>query len=1101
MDPHRRQAVAEREQSDDYKQLEQAIVHMEAQRATLGDAVVEASVTALRRQLAELEQAERASRPALRGERRLVTVMFADISGFTAMSETMDPETVRDLMNACFEHLVPVVERFGGTVDKFIGDEIMALFGAPIAHENDPERALRTALEMMSELSAFNLQHSTALGLHFGINTGHVIAGGLGTRERQEYSVMGDTVNLASRLEEVSERGEILVGPDTYRFTVPLFEFEALAPVRVKGKAEPVQIYRLVGARAVHGKVRGIEGLESPLVGRDDESRALCEAVQRLWSGVGGIVTVVGEAGLGKSRLVAEMREQTLARDSEPSPGRAAQWVEGRCLSYGGSIAYLLWLDVLRGLLGVTLDAAPLAVRDALQERAQVLCPDCADDVLPYLAQMMSLPLEEEVETKLRGLGAETLQYLTFHAVETLIERKAQEQPLVVVCEDLHWADPTSLALLERLLALTDRAPLLLICVLRPETEHGCWQIKETAARRYRHRHKDVWLDPLTADESETLVGNLLRIEDLPQALRDKILAHAEGNPFYVEEIIRTLIDRGAIVQDEDTGHWQATREVDDIALPDTLNGVLMARIDRLQEEAKRVLQLASVIGRVFFYRVLAEIAREERELDDRLLTLQREQMIRERARVPELEYVFKHELTREAAYNGLLRKERRIYHQHVAEALERLYRDRLEEQLGLLAHHWERAEEQEKAIECLLRAGEQARLAYANHEAIDYFRRAQSLLETRQRDEPLSLSAQIGEDLGDVLKLTGRQDEARVAYQRALVQTPREDWIRQSRLTRKVGLTWLDSVERLAACDQAETALEEAPTRTTEWWQEWVNVQIDRSWGYYSQARHAEMAELLEKVRPVVAQHGTPVQRHGFAQSYIGMKGRQERYAVNAEVLTICRDAVSAARALGDMRRVANAAFRLGFTLLWNGEFDKAEGALQEALTLGKHVGDTNVQLLSLTYLTVTYRKRGQILETRRHAVQSLDAATDGQRSAYIAMAQANLAWVAWQDRNLTEARELGQSALALWQAWDVAYPFQWAALYPLIGVALAEDRLREAVSHARALLDPTQQHLPETMVAVLGEAIEAWERDEAQATRACLGRVLTLAQELDYL
>jgi tetratricopeptide (TPR) repeat protein len=260
-------------------------------------------------------------------------------------------------------------------------------------------------------------------------------------------------------------------------------------------------------------------------------------------------------------------------------------------------------------------------------------------------------------------------------------------------------------------------------------------------------------------------------------------------------------------------------------------------------------------------------------------------------------------------------------------------------------------------------------------------------------------------------------------------------------------------------------------------------------------------MAQLLEEIQPIVEQHGTPTQRQEFAQGYVGMKWRQERYAVRAEVLAMCRDAVLAARASGDLRRIADATFRLGFTLLWHGEFDEAETAFQETIALGKRVGDTNVQLLSLTYQTVACRKRGQVLETQGYATQSLDAATDGQRAAYIAMAQANLAWVAWQGQNLTETRELAQSALALWREKDAAYPFQWAALFPLIGVALAQDRISAAVSHASALLDPTQQHLPDAMTAALKKATEAWARDKIQVTRACLGRVLTLAQELGYL
>jgi oligopeptide transport system substrate-binding protein len=327
--------------------------------------------------------------------------------------------------------------------------------------------------------------------------------------------------------------------------------------------------------------------------------------------------------------------------------------------------------------------------------------------------------------------------------------------------------------LLEQLLALTDRALLLFICVFRPETKHGSWRVRETAARLYRHRHTDLWLDPLSAAESETLVGNLLRVgearpelaEGLPQKLKWRILSHAEGNPLYVEEIIRSLIDSGVIVRDEVTGRWQATRDVADIAIPDTLHGVLMARIDRLQEETKRVLQLAAVVGRIFLYRVLAAIAREERELDEHLLTLQREQMIRERARLPELEYIFKHALTQEAAYNGLLKKERRVFHRQVAEALEELFPDRIEKQVGLLAHHWERAEEPEKATEYLWRAGDQARMAYAHEEATDYYQRALVFLREQGEHER---AARTLMKLGLVYTAAFEPDKAQEVYDQA---------------------------------------------------------------------------------------------------------------------------------------------------------------------------------------------------------------------------------------------------------------------------------------------------------------------------------------------
>lgn len=758
----------ERKHSEEYGQLEQSIATLEAQRAVLGDAVVDAALGPMRRRLAELEQAERVStpRPELHGERKLVTMMFADISGFTALAEQMDPEAVRDLMNACFEQLVPVVENYGGAVDKFIGDEIMALFGAPVAHEDDPVRALRAALDMQAQLATFNAQHATDLGIHFGINTGHVIAGGLGTRERQEYSVMGDAVNLAARLEDLSQRGEILVGPDTHRLTAPLFEYADLAPVVLKGKSEPVPVYRLLAAKLVPGPLRGIAGLESPLVGRQAECAALRCSLERLASGEGGIVTLVGEAGLGKSRLLAEIR--TLNLD--------LTWIEGRCLSYGASLPYLLWLDVLRGLLYLAPEAAPIDAAKALRERVQALCTEQPDYVYACLARLMSLPLTVQEEKALGELAGEQIKTSTFGAIEQLLACAAQQTPLVIVCEDLHWADPTSLELLEHLLRLVENTPLLFICAMRPEKDHGCWRVRTVAAECYSARHTDLCLAPLSAGESQALVGNLLRVEGLPALLKQRILERAEGNPFYVEEIIRSLLDSGAIAHDASANLWRATRDVETIVIPDTLQGVLTARIDRLHTETKHVLQLASVIGRIFFHRVLVAIAQEEQELDAHLMVLQQEEMIRERARVPELEYIFKHQLTQEAAYNGLLKKERRTFHKQVAEALERLFAERIEEQLGLLAYHWERAEEPAEAIEYLSRAGDQARLAYAHAEAIDYYERALVLLkEHGQHDQ----AARTLMKLGLAYHMALDFQRSRQAYQEGFALWQRADQVR----------------------------------------------------------------------------------------------------------------------------------------------------------------------------------------------------------------------------------------------------------------------------------------------------------------------------------
>jgi DNA-binding SARP family transcriptional activator/class 3 adenylate cyclase/predicted ATPase len=686
---------------------------------------------------ARLAKAPTPAHAQLRGERRRATFIHVRVHEATALAERIGIEPWAEVVNQLYHILGAEVHRFGGEVDQYHGNGLLASFGTRVAHEDDPERAVRAALAMQDAVrrwaAELRKRDKIELCLQVGVHTGEVIATGVPDGGQQgPDTAIGRALALAAQMADAAEQGTVLVSDSTFRQVRPLFEWESMGEVVVEGMSGPIAVYRPLVAKFLPGKPRGIEGLSSPLVGRDAELGALQRAVERVRAGVGGIVTLVGEAGIGKSRLVSEV--QRLALNREPSPG--LQWIEGRCLSYTTNVAYQLWLDMLRALLEVGPDDPPSAIRDALGRWLQELCPERFDDVYPYLERMMLVSREESAEAGLHGLGAESLKAYTFRAVEALVAGAARRGPLVVVCEDLHWADPTSLELLERLLALTDRGLLLFICVFRPQTERDCWRIKETAARRYAHRHTDLVLGPLSDAESEVLAGYLLRVEGLSPRLRARILDRAEGNPFYVEEILRSLIGDGSIVHDAPTGRWYAARDVDRIPVPDTLHGLLMARIDRLEVRPRHVLQLAAVAGRIFSYPVLSVVTGEDaggtgaEDLEEHLAVLQRAQMIRERSGVPEREYIFKHELTREAAYNSLLRRERCAYHRRVAQALEQLYPNRIGEQVERLAYHWERAEEPGAAIDYLLRAGSQARAAYANREAIAHVERGLKLLE-----------------------------------------------------------------------------------------------------------------------------------------------------------------------------------------------------------------------------------------------------------------------------------------------------------------------------------------------------------------------------------
>jgi tetratricopeptide (TPR) repeat protein len=472
--------------------------------------------------------------------------------------------------------------------------------------------------------------------------------------------------------------------------------------------------------------------------------------------------------------------------------------------------------------------------------------------------------------------------------------------------------------------------------------------------------------------------------------------------------------------------------------------------------------------------------------------------------------YRFGHNLFQKYLYNNLDEVEQAYLHEGVGNALEALYGDQAEAVAVQLARHFQEAGIAEKAIVYLLQAGERARRQYANAEALEHFRRALTLLETAVLDETrqdwrVEIGSQLLESLGDVLELTGQHDEARVAYQRALIQVPGHDLIWQSRLQRKTGKTWEGQhqyAEALQAYTLAETTLGQEPAESApQWWQEWVQIQLERTWAHYWQGQWHEISELADNARPTVEQHGTPTQRINFLISLVGMNCRQDRYVVSEETLSLCQDALAISQEPGNLSEITWARFWLGFCHLWRGELGEAEEQMEAALALAERTGDVVLQSRCLTYLTIVCRKRGQVEETRHSIARSLAAATVVQMPYYIGMAKANLTWVAWREGNLSEVEANGRAALELWQQTPVVYPFQWAALWPLIGVRLAQGQIPAAIDYACSLLAPTQQRLPDALSAVVEEAIRAWEEGEPETAHTYLNQATELAQEMGYL
>ena len=561
------------------------------------------------------------------GERRIVTMLFCDVKGSTAAAAQFDPEEWAQIINGAFEPMIGPIYRYEGTVARLMGDGLLAFFGAPIAHEDDPQRAVLAGLEILDGIRRYRDvargQWGIDLDVRVGVNTGLVVVGAVGSDLRMEYSALGDAINLAARMEQTAQPGTVQVSESTHKLVMPLFDFETITDLEVKGRAEPLVAYRVLGRKATAGSLRGIAGLSSPLVSRDRELAQITEALEALAGGRGGIITIMGEAGLGKSRLVAEARR-------DPA-GDGLGWLEGGSQSYETMTPYTPFRRALAQSVGLDPTWDGPRQYAGLRDAIDALLPGRGEEMAPFLAQPLELPLPPGQDERVRFLQPPMLRGAVFQAIIGWLEALAVARPTVLFLDDLHWADPTSLELLHALMLLTDRRALLLLLALRPRRDDASWQVHEAAARDFPHRYTAVSLQPLDASHARQLVSNLLAIDGLPESVRQLILDKSEGNPFFLEEVIRSLLDAGLVVRQDD--HWRATREITGLRVPDTLVGVITARLDRLDDASRQTAQAAAVLGREFALDTLAEIAGQGAALEESLSVLQRRDLVRETAR------------------------------------------------------------------------------------------------------------------------------------------------------------------------------------------------------------------------------------------------------------------------------------------------------------------------------------------------------------------------------------------------------------------------------------------------------------------------------------
>lgn len=648
--------------------------------------------------------------PPLEGdELRPVTALFADVVGSTGLGERLAPDEVKVLIGECVSRMTRAVEAFGGVVGSYMGDGIAAFFGVPAAHEDDPERAARAALRILAELGTYAEEVATAWGItdfnaRVGINTGPTAVGLVGAADPQSVS-LGDTNNVAARLQGAAEPGTIAVGQATAQCLVNRFTLEPLGAVAVKGRVQSVEAWRLVGIRSDHP-----EEASTPLVGRALELERLRSTVGELASGRGQVLFLLGDSGIGKTRLLTELRAIA---------GERVTWLEGRCYSYGTKLLYGPFIQMLRGWAGVEEGEPELSVRTKLRAKLGLLPLAEPQDVLPYLARLLSIRLDPESDERLRLLAPEALAAEIRRAYGRWLVSVARERPVVVAIEDLHWADPPSRDLAEELLELVELTPLLVAATSRVDPASEGWRLRVRALAEHVHRTLELPLGPLCDADAARLLAALPRGRGLSAAELEQIVAGAEGNPLYLEELCAAFVEgsgrRGLT--------WAPTMAGARLLTP-TLESLLLARIDRLPRGARRLAQTAAVIGRSFPLAVLDRVA-ETDDLEADLAPLLRADIIREVQRYPEPAYAFRHGLLREASLAALPSARRRELYRAVGAAFERQYADSTDDHLEMLAHYYGRSDDLPRGLAYLERAGERASELDAAQRAGELWQRA----------------------------------------------------------------------------------------------------------------------------------------------------------------------------------------------------------------------------------------------------------------------------------------------------------------------------------------------------------------------------------------
>ncbi len=899
-----------------------------------------------------------AQRGKIEGERKQVTVLFCDMENFTPLVEKLGHEEAFTLMDKVYEILIHKVHEFEGTVNDLSGDGMMALFGAPIALEDAPQRAIRSALAIHWEIAQFSdrVKQKTgipAIRMRVGIHTGPVVVGALGNDLRVQFTAVGDTVNLASRVQSLAEAGTTYVTGETFKLTEGLFRFESLGERKVKGREEPVWVYQVIAPSSSRTRfdVSAERGL-TPFVGRAREMELFLDGLGRAKEGRGQAFSIIGEAGVGKSRVLYEFRK-AVANEN-------IFFLEGKCLSYGRGSAYDPITDILRGAFDIREEDGDAQIRERVQDGLKMMGMD-SGSTLPYILELLSVKDSgiEKIQMSPEGKKDRIIETL-----KQILLRSSELRPLVISVEDLHWADKSTEDVLKYLLESIPGSRILLIFTYRPEFVHT-W-----GGKSYLNQ---ITLNRLSNRESLAMAGNLLGTEEVDRQIEQLVLARTEGIPFFIEEFIKSLKDLNIIHREETK--YRLVKGIEEVKIPSTIHDVIMARVDALLQNAKDLLQTGSVIEREFSY----ELVKRVTELDDKELlagfsVLKEAELLYERGIFPQSTYIFKHVLTREVVYGSLLAKKKKNLHEEIGRAIEGLYKNNLSENYEVLAEHFIKSENYEKGAGYSRLAARKAQKAASFKDAIIHGERRISCLERLPRDEDVEKNIVDSRlTLGLYNIQSSCFNEAKEAIDPIVdLAVKRGDKKRLSQIYTILGghsfASQEDYPKAFQYLQEALKIAEESKDFTTLWVaSHWMGHALAENCEFEKALIHLERDLQISTFANIL--WSISIMKSCLAMTVYCIQGKVDlAYQTSHEGLTLAEES-------GDTFSKAEAYTSCGYSSLFKGFLDQAENYLMQGIAFSERINYSTMSMAGYVWLGITYFRQGEYQKSQEYYSKYISA------------------------------------------------------------------------------------------------------------------------------